>query len=115
MTQENLSEVILTTVAEIKTVLLGVPGTEDGGLVGDVRCIRRETTAQATVLNEHGEIIATIVARCDERHGTAPINTGEARRLRFTTSDLKKQWKIGSLITVMSALIYIVVEFIKSV
>ena len=102
MTQDQTNDKILTKVTRIETVLLGVPDTEDGGLVGDVKRIRKDTEKQARELSDHGEAIARIDARCEERTECVP----------------GKRWKTGGKYTAViggfSALIYAIVDLIRS-
>lgn len=63
----DTERILIDRVNEIHTVLLGVPGTSEGGLVKDVKCIREQVNKARSIMDSHDIAIAEINTRCAER------------------------------------------------
>ncbi len=105
------SEIIIRKLTRIETVLLGVEGTDAKGLVGDVKYIRTVNESHATRLDEYGEQIAMINARCAER-GVCPPEQPVDRRKRFK-ENVKAGGILVAILGVVTGFIYLVIEIVK--
>ena len=111
------SDIIISKLTRIETVLLGVPGTDDGGLVTDMKIMRELCVKQATEISDHSEAIVRINTRCEERTGCAPLTPAEVKGVRANSSRIKEKVKSGGQYTAIfggiSALLYVITEWIK--
>jgi len=109
--------IIITKLTRIETVLLGVAGTDDGGLVSDVKYMRRLSETHATRLDEHGEAIVAINTRCEERTGCAPMTPADIKEVRAYNSQWKRNLKTGGILTAIlgaiAAIAYAIAAYFK--
>lgn len=98
-------EVIITKLSVIETVLLGVAGTDEKGLVGDVKYFRQVSETHASRLDFVGKSIVAINTRCEERTGCAPM------------SQWKRNLKTGGILTAIlgaiAAVAYAIAAYFK--
>ncbi len=110
-------EVIITKLSVIETVLLGVAGTDDKGLVGDVKYVRQVSETHATRLDTYGEAIVAINTRCEERTGCAPMTPAEIKEVREYNSKWKRNLKTGGILTAIlgaiAAIAYAIAAYFK--
>lgn len=60
-TQKQLIQETHETVGQLSTVLLGVPGTEDGGLVREVKDVKSHAISNTKAITKIKVIIAGLV------------------------------------------------------
>lgn len=110
-------EIIITKLTRIETVLLGVAGTEDGGLVSDVKYVRKVSETHGIRLDAYGEDIAAINARCKERTNCPPLSPEEVRAVKEYTSKWKRNLKTGGILTsilgAIAAIAYAIAAYFK--
>ena len=90
---------ILESTQRVETILIGVPGTAETGLVGDVKEIRKNHKHLAETVGQHSEDIARLAALHEDDSGP---------------SKKKKIGKWGGIGSIIAAIIYGLIQLFKN-
>lgn len=90
---------ILEVSQRVETILIGVPGTAETGLVGDVKEIKREHKHLAETVGQHSEEIARLAAFHED-------NSGPSKK--------KKLGKLGGIGSIIAGIIYGLIQLFKN-
>lgn len=65
----NKQQQILDAVTEIKTVVIGVPGTDDRGIAGSINDLNADHKELSAIVGQHSEAISRLCAFHEGRDG----------------------------------------------